>query len=68
MNTADAGPGPRDSGPYVKSLRDVQMPADIASAVTSAGCQGEDFIAHGRLRTGRLLRPLVTALALLCQR
>lgn len=27
----------RDSGPFVKSLRDVQLPADIASAVASAG-------------------------------
>jgi len=34
---ADAGLGPRDSGPFVKSLRDVQVPADIASAAASAG-------------------------------
>lgn len=35
--TAGGGPGPRDSGPFVKSLRDVQVPADIASAAASAG-------------------------------
>ena len=37
MVTADEGHGPRDSGPYVKKLRDVQLPADIASAAASAG-------------------------------
>ena len=35
MTTADAGSGGRDSGPYVKSLREVELPADIASAVSS---------------------------------
>lgn len=37
MDSADGGHDPRDSGPYVKALRDVQLPADIASAVSSAG-------------------------------
>mgnify|MGYP001295965671 CR=1 FL=1 len=38
---ADAGLGSRDSGPYVKSLRDVQLPADITSAATSHTTVGE---------------------------
>lgn len=33
--------GTRDSSPYVKSLRDVELPADIASAVPSVGSVGE---------------------------
>ncbi|MBW7932943.1 MAG: peptide chain release factor N(5)-glutamine methyltransferase [Gemmatimonadaceae bacterium] len=31
----------RDSGPYVKSLRDVELPADIASAAADAGTIGD---------------------------
>ena len=38
---ADAGLGSRDSGPYVKSLRDVQLPADITSAAASHTTVGE---------------------------
>ncbi len=37
MDQTDGGPGSRDSGPFVKSLRDVEVPADIASAAASGG-------------------------------
>ena len=40
-DTADGGHGSRDSGPYVKSLRDVQLPADIASSSASGTTVGE---------------------------
>ncbi len=35
------GGGPRDSGPFVKSLRDVELPADISSAAPPGGTIGE---------------------------
>lgn len=35
------GPGSRDSGPFVKSLRDVELPADINSAAPAGGTIGE---------------------------
>ena len=34
MTKADARPEDRDEGPYVTSLRDVELPADLASALT----------------------------------
>jgi release factor glutamine methyltransferase len=37
MTKADTGPGARDSDPYVKALRDVELPADFASAPVSGG-------------------------------
>lgn len=37
MDSADSGPGSRDSGPFVKALRDVQLPADIASSSFASG-------------------------------
>ena len=40
-DSADAGLQPRDSGPFVKSLRDVELPADISSAAASGGTIGE---------------------------
>lgn len=38
---AEHGPGSRDSGPFVRSLRDVELPADITSAVPAGGTIGE---------------------------
>jgi release factor glutamine methyltransferase len=38
---ADRGPAPRESGPYVQSLRDVELPADIASAAPFGGTIGD---------------------------
>ncbi len=35
------GRGPRDSGPFVKSLRDVELPADISSVAPAGGSIGE---------------------------
>jgi len=40
-DSADSGAGPRDSGPFVKSLRDVELPADISAAASRAGTVGE---------------------------
>jgi len=37
----EKGRGKRDSGPFVKSLRDVELPADISSAVPLGGTVGE---------------------------
>ncbi len=37
----ESGQGPRDSGPFVKSLRDVELPADITAAASRAGSVGE---------------------------
>ncbi len=39
--SAGSGSGPRDSGPYVKSLRDVELPADISSAAPPGSTVGE---------------------------
>jgi release factor glutamine methyltransferase len=38
-DSVEQGSGPRDSGPYVHALRDVELPADIASA--AGGTIGE---------------------------
>jgi len=40
-DSVDSGAGPRDSGPFVKSLRDVELPADISAAAPRAGTVGE---------------------------
>jgi len=39
--TEPAENGPRDSGPYVHSLRDVELPADIVFAAAAGGSIGE---------------------------
>jgi len=41
MDSAEEGRGPRDSGPYVHSLRDVELPADITSVAPAGGTIGE---------------------------
>ncbi|MBI2407114.1 MAG: peptide chain release factor N(5)-glutamine methyltransferase [Gemmatimonadetes bacterium] len=42
MTDADkSGAEPRDSGPFVRSLRDVELPADISSAAAGSGTIGE---------------------------
>jgi release factor glutamine methyltransferase len=37
----NSGAEPRDSGPFVRSLRDVELPADIVSAASGGGTIGE---------------------------
>ena len=40
-DSMEQGAGSRDSGPFVKSLRDVELPADISSAAPPGGTIGE---------------------------
>ncbi len=44
MDAADAGLGSRDSGPFVNSLRDVQLPADLAFDALSDGPTVSDML------------------------